>query len=379
MIERVKIGCSAAKQPQQAIMELKQQLDQPDLGLVLVFFSIDYDLPAIAAELESAFAGVTVVGCTTAGEIGPLGYSRGSISGISFPAADFSASVGLFSRLQDLSLGTWRQSAARLHGKHNQRYQLIDDDGTFGLLLVDGMSIREEPLVRMVTSVMSHIPIIGGSAGDDLHFESTYVLHQGKLYADSALLILITTALPFKAFKAQHFVSTDQRMVVTAALPEQRIVTEINGRLAGPEYARLLGVDAQQLTPMVFAAHPVVVKMGDSEYVRSIQKVNDDGSLTFFCAIDVGIVLRIASGVDLVTNLSNTFKGLKETLGPAQAMITCDCILRRLEIEQKGLSEQVSELLKENRSIGFSTYGEQIDGIHVNQTCTGIVIGYERD
>ena len=33
--------------------------------------------------------------------------------------------------------------------------------------------------------------------------------------------------------------------------------------------------------PLAFAAYPVVVRIGGSEYVRSIQKVNPDHSLSF--------------------------------------------------------------------------------------------------
>lgn len=38
----------------------------------------------------------------------------------------------------------------------------------------------------------------------------------------------------------------------------------------------------QDLGPMRFAASPVVVMIDGTDYVRSIQKANQDGSLTFF-------------------------------------------------------------------------------------------------
>ena len=380
MVDSTRIGCSILQDSKALVSDLKGQIDQLDLALVVVFCSVSYDLPEIARELERAFPKVVVVGCTTAGEIGPKGYSRHSVSAISFSVTDFSVSVELYKDLHDFPLGRWRTNTSSLHSRHNSLYHLNSDSKTFGLLLVDGMSIREEPLVRVVASAIPQIPLIGGSAGDDLNFEQTYIFYQGKLWSDAALLILITTALPFKLFKTQHFVASDQRMVVTAAIPEHRIVTEINGLPAGPEYARQLGLEGmEQLSPMVFAAHPVVVKMGDAEYVRSIQKVNSDGSLTFFCAIDVGVVLRTAQGVDIVTNLKQMLEHVHHQVGPPQALITCDCILRRLELEQHGLLSPVSELLTNNNGVGFSTYGEQINGVHVNQTCTGIAIGSHGD
>ena len=55
--------------------------------------------------------------------------------------------------------------------------------------------------------------------------------------------------------------------------------------------------------------------------------------------------------------------------------IGCDCFLRRLEIENDGGVESVATLLRQQRVIGFNTYGEQFNGMHINQTFTGVAIG----
>lgn len=39
-------------------------------------------------------------------------------------------------------------------------------DSSFALLLIDGPSIREEPVTRAMQSTLGKIPLIGGSAGD---------------------------------------------------------------------------------------------------------------------------------------------------------------------------------------------------------------------
>jgi hypothetical protein len=181
--------------------------------------------------------------------------------------------------------------------------------------------------------------------------------------------------LPFTIFKTQHFISTDERLVVTEADTARRVVKEINGLPAAQEYARLVGVDVHELNPMRFAASPVVVMIDGTDYVRSIQKANPDGSLTFFCAIEEGLVLRVAHGVNLVDNLEQTFDKIRKDVGKPQIVIGCDCILRNLEISHNGLKDQVGEIFKNNNTIGFSSYGEQSHGVHVNQTLTGIAIG----
>jgi len=37
--------------------------------------------------------------------------------------------------------------------------------------------------------------------------------------------------------------------------------------------------------------------------------------------------------------------------------------------------DRVEEVFRDNNTIGFSSYGEQYLGVHVNQTLTGIAIG----
>jgi hypothetical protein len=118
-----------------------------------------------------------------------------------------------------------------------------------------------------------------------------------------------------------------------------------------------------------------MLRLGGRHYVRSIQKANEDGSLTFFCAIDEGLVLRLASGENLVENLRAAFDEARRDVARIKLTIGCDCILRRLEIRDKRLEAAVNGILKENHVIGFNTYGEQFQSIHINQTFTGVVLG----
>lgn len=238
--------------------------------------------------------------------------------------------------------------------------------------------MREEVVARTMQDALGRIPLAGGSAGDDLDFGKTYVYVDGAFRSDCAALTLVTTQLPFTVFKTQHLVSTEQRLVITEADTAQRVVKEINGLPAAEEFARLLGIGVKELTPSRFAASPVVVRIDGNDYVRSIQKVNSDGSITFYCAIEEGVVLRMARGVDLVENLEQAFARIRAQIGSPQLVIACDCILRRMEVVQNHLEDRVGEIFKSNNAVGFNTYGEVFRGVHINQTLTGIAIGMSR-
>ena len=374
-VRSIRTGQSCSTEARQAVQEFHAAVAQPDMELVVFFCSSEYELDVLAAEMCRLFAGIQVVGCTTAGEIGPAGYRQHSLSGVSFSAGSCVAASGLLDRLSQFDITRGHDFAQNLLQQLENKDSDAGPDNSFALLLIDGMSIREEPVAHALQHALGKIILIGGSAGDDLKFAKTFVYSDGRFHSDSAVLILISTSSPFKIFKTQHFVPTDERLVVTEADPARRIVKEINGLPAATEYARLVGVDVHELNAKRFAASPVVVVIDGTDYVRSIQKANADGSLTFLCAIEEGLVLRVAHGVDVVNNLELAFDKIRAEIGPFQLVFACDCILRNLEISQDGLKDRVEEIFRRNNTIGFSSYGEQFHGVHVNQTLTGVAIG----
>lgn len=374
----IRTAQSCAADPREAVNEFHAGVKSPNMALVIFFCSSEYDLDALAAEMRSRFSGVQIVGCTTAGEIGPAGYREHSLSGASFPADSFAAAVGLLDDLQQFEIARGYTFAQTLMQKLETLAPQSRADNSFALLLIDGLSVREEPVTHVFQDALGRLPLFGGSAGDGMKFAKTYVFYDGRFHSDSAVLILVSTPLPFRIFMAQHFATTEERAVVTAANTADRLVMEINGLPAVQEYARLIGMDASQLHSGHFAASPFVVRIGGTDYVRSIQKANRDGSLRFYCAIEEGMVLRLAHSDDLEQNVVQTFEQIHDAIGPLRLVIAFDCIFRNLEMTRCGVKHRVGEIFRKNRAVGFSTYGEQYRGVHINQTFTGVAIGAPR-
>ena len=67
--------------------------------------------------------------------------------------------------------------------------------------------------------------------------------------------------------------------------------------------------------------------------------------------------------------------GGNQRLGAPLLTIGCDCFLRRLELEDSDNLEPIGRYLRDQRVLGFNTYGEQFNGMHINQTFTGVAIG----
>lgn len=370
----VRIGSTAVRDAAAAARDLAGQIAQPDAAVTLVFASPEYDLVALGPALAAALP-APLVGCTTAGEITPDGYASGTLVGLSVAGGDLEvcalrhAPLAAASRAGvEATLDAARRALSEARERH-------PGAAAFGFLLVDGLSIMEEQVTAVLATALDDLPLVGGSAGDDLRFGKTHVLADGVFAQDTAVLVLCVTSLPFAVIKTQHFTASDLRVVITRATPARRLVHEINGRPAADEYARLVGVARGALGPEVFSNHPLMLRFGGEYYVRSIQRAQEDGTLTFFCAIDEGVVLRLARGENLVENLAAALAEASRAVPRPAVTLACDCILRRLEIVGKHLEPDVAGLLAEHRVVGFSTYGEQFGSLHVNQTFTGIMLG----
>ena len=247
--------------------------------------------------------------------------------------------------------------------------------GVFGILLVDGMCRREEAVVSALQMALDEIPIVGGSAGDGLKFERTFVVHDGRALTDAAVLTLVATDLPFRTFRNDNYEPTSIKMVVTEADTENRIVKELNAEPAAKEYARVCGILDTTLDAFSFASHPVLVGVGGKYFVRSIQRVNPDGSLSFFCAIDEGLVFTAARRLDPMESLARLFERIEGELGEVDLYLGFDCVLRQLAAEREQAAQPMSNFYRAKRVVGFNTYGEQFTSMHVNQTFTGVAIG----
>ncbi|MER8631261.1 FIST signal transduction protein [Mesorhizobium opportunistum] len=347
-----------------------------DAGFALLFFSQSLvEADALSQALLTHAPGLHHAGCSTAGEITPQGLEDGHVLAMLLPSAAFTAVSTMVDDLSSSGMdritgeveALRRNLRGRVGGEHTRN--------TFALCFIDGLSYAEEAVSSAIHWGLDDIPLLGGSAGDDLKFETTRLISNGRVTSDSAIIVLIATEIPFHVFKTDNFVPTDEKLVVTASDADHRIVREFNATNAADEYAASVGILPQTLTPLSFASHPVVVKVGGEYYCRSIQRMHADGSLSFFCAIDDGVVLSIAQPKDMVESTRAALREVEERLGGIDLILGFDCVLRRLDARNRQVFRDISELYRMNNVVGFGTYGEQYRSMHLNQTFTGIAFG----
>jgi hypothetical protein len=352
-----------------AVADIAEQLCASSDDTVFLFCSSRYNLTKLADALKQRLSG-NVIGCTGAGLLGLRGYQRGGMTAACLPKAAYAVEPFLLKPLSQCHV----QIPAIAETLRSRASEPFTSRKTFGVLLVDGLSQMEESLVAVLETHLKGIPIVGGSAGDDLRLRDTHVYHEGAFHSDAAILALVTTDVPFELLHVHHFVPSQRKVQITTANAKARTLYEIDGQNAALAYADLVEVSMADLNPNVFSKHPLLVEHNGRHYVRSIQRVNGDGSLMMYSAVESGVVAWIGEPRDPLIVLAEAFESLTPAVHNPSLVLGFDCVLRRLELEQHRLDVAVGRCMAEHNVVGFCTYGEQFGNRHMNQTFTGVAL-----
>ncbi len=363
----IKIAYSIKTDPFVAAEEIHTAAVGMKPTLVLFFASSIYNSEDIADAMGRAFPDTNTAGCSTAGELtsGKMLHKslvamiieRDIIDSISASPLDLNHIDGAVKVVTDLA-ATFNKTPIDLN----------PEDYT-GLILIDGMSGAEESVMEKIGDI-TDITIIGGSAGDDLAFAKTHIYFNGRVYDNSALILLLKMSCSFDFIKTQSFCGTGIKLIPTKVDKAERMVKEFNNESATVAYGKAVGTDPSKVAD-VFMKHPVGLISDEGPFVRSPQKV-DGNSIRFFCQIIEGLELELLKSTDIIEDTKKAIDEMEKKHGKIKGLINFNCILRTLELEQTGRSEEYGKLFADIPTVGFSTYGEEYIG-HINQTATMLV------
>jgi hypothetical protein len=97
-------------------------------------------------------------------------------------------------------------------------------------------------------------------------------------------------------------------------------------------------------------------------------QILEDGSLQCACAIDEGVVFRVASQVDYVAQLQRAFDRMHRELGNKLLVLGFECAARREVVNQHHLQEKVFAQFRASNVWGFSCMGEQSNSLNMNNS-----------
>ncbi|WP_176736514.1 FIST N-terminal domain-containing protein [Oligoflexus tunisiensis] len=370
-------GVSQLSDGAAAVAAIVSQWPRTKPSFIFVFHSTQQDSNAVAQAVEKHYPGVPCAGCSTSGEHMNGAHYNGSLvmAGIWSPEIRWQATV--LDKLNSLDETRARKTVDQMLQNFALDRDHINPDRQFCVTFIDGLSMKEELVSALVADALEGIPLLGGSAGDDLKFKETRIIVNGKSYPQAAALIMADSQDGFRIIKHQHFLKTPRQLVVTRVDTAQRRVYELDGMPALEAYAASLGMPVSQVTADVAFVNPLLFRVNNELYVRSVQKIESDGSIVFYCGVEEGMVLEIGDHLDMPAALQKDIQSFQSAQQPAEFFLACNCILRALEAGKDNNFPQLGNSLQSisRNIIGFDTYGEQLNGLHINQTLVGIALG----
>jgi len=364
----MKTAYSTGKTIREVSRDLQGQLGGIHLRAILFFASSTFDPDALGLEIGNAFDGAAVFGCTTAGEIVSGKMLKRSVVAMAFETEVIDRIK--LCVIEDLHNKYAIDNAFATFEEYFGESMLDMDPGKYvGIILADGLSKVEEKLMDKIGD-LTNVWFVGGSAGDDLQFKTTYVFADGNAYSNSAVLALIKPKVGFDIIKTQSFSSLGKTLRATKVDEFEREVIEFDGKPAIVAYADAIGSSVKD-APGHFMSQPVGLMVDDEPYVRSPQQVKD-GGMVFYCNVKEGTELSVLQSTDIVEDTRKAIESRQREIGSIGGIINFHCILRTLELENKGQTEAYGKIFADIPTIGFSTYGEQCVG-HMNQTSAMLV------
>ncbi len=338
----------------------------PAMGLY--FASSQFEARELSRQMQQLFPATPMFGCSSAGEIVSGKMLKHSVVLMLF---DLDVIDDVCVEMVENLSGDYRISDVlhRIETYYGMPIAEMNYQEYVGIILIDGLSLQEERIMEKIGD-STNLTFIGGSAGDDLQFQKTYVYANGRAYENAALLALIKPTVGFDVIKTQSFCPLKQTLLATKVDESAREVLEFNHKPALQAYAEAIGTSVEHLAE-AFSRFPVGLMIGDEPYVRSPQAIVGD-RIRFYCQIKDGMELNLLVSTDIIADSREAIRSKQAELGNISGIINFHCILRTLELEEKGLTEAYGQLFADIPTIGFSTYGEQYIG-HINQTSTILV------
>jgi len=370
-----RIATTRAPRTSDAVAELLDGLGPGPFSLVLLFASTRHDPAELAGRLSGRLD-APLTGCTTAGEIGPGGYLEGGVVAAGLGRVEgLRAHVFASEQARGIDLATfehWRREFDRNR----------EDPGTslrgrgLGIVLADGLCGCEEHLVAGLYDRFQPLSLVGASAGDDVQYRGTTVFAGERALAGGLVFVVLETGpIPCRTFRLQDAEPVSEPLVITAARVNQRHVVEIEGRPAVEVFAGIAGVTPERLDERVLTGHSLMVTIGGEMYIRSVRRALPDGALELHSAIDEGVVVRVGRSEDTTASMSRFLEDLDRRGEHPDLALCFDCLHRRWELERQQRLGTASRLLSRLPVVGFTTYGEITDSLHVNQTMSGALLG----
>lgn len=329
----------------------------------ILFAAIDFDYALILQEIQQAFPEIDLIGCTTDGEMSSiLGFQQDSLTLMLFCSDTVDIHAGVGYRAKENPLAAAQQAVQQATEKCKTPAKIcVTLPASY---LADGSTTNGELILAGLKSALgSHIPILGGAAGDQFRFQTAYQFFGNEVFTDALPILIFSGDILFSYGTGCGWTPIGCKSIVTKS--HGTIVDEIDGVSALKFYQRYLG-DRQPT-----AENPLAVYEGNSDryYMRVPNTCAPNGSINFLGSVPENAIIQMTD-----FNRDDVLYGVKTSLQTAlenypgtepDAILLFSCCCRRWLLGTRAKEEYqiiqqelYQKLAKEIPICGFYTYGE---------------------
>lgn len=275
---------------EQAVSHLANR--RPDM--TLVFSSIRFADPRLLKGIRSVTGQAPLVGCTDAGGINTAGPKRRAVTviGLIIKGGAFFTGVG-----SSISQNP-RQAGEALAASLQQ--QPIENPRAL-LMFPDGLASNSSELFPAIQKAFGRsLPLAGGAAADDFHFQKTFQFFNEEILTDSVPAALLCGDIRVGIGVRHGWAPVGRPRRVTRSAGH--MVYELNGRPAVSIYEDYLGLKREELIQEPLAnvtiTYPLGTEVrGQAEYLlRDAIRVGRAGSLICTGDLPEGSDVRLMIG-----------------------------------------------------------------------------------
>lgn len=380
----IQVGSSVAPDTDAAVAEALIPLRQAGPPkLVLLFASSAHDLGRAAALVADALGEEVLIGCSTAGELGPDRSSLGGLTLWALGGEGFSVSLGMGQGGPEGLRQAATEAAHCLDRLERRAHTVL-------VLLADGLCGDQVEVVRGAYEVAGvEVPLVGGCAGDDLAMEGTRQVFGRRLLHQAVVAAAISSDAPIGIGVSHCWEPRSAPMLVTAStgtevisLDDKPALDVVLEAFDAPQDVRQ---DPERFTHWV-TTRPLGIRRRDRIEIRYVAGADFSRRVLHTIAeVPQGGLAHLMQG-DGHSVLEATQQACEMAVealagAPMRGLLLFDCVARRSVLSDERIREEVQRINTVCGDVpvgGFYTYGEiartrGAGGFH-NQTLVALAL-----
>ncbi len=357
---KVAVGHSNDPDSDSAIAEALEQCQMTLAGEIpaagILFAAIDFEHSVILREINRAFPGIELIGCTSDAEMSSvLEFEEDSVTLMLFCSDEVEIRAGIGKGLSKDIVAATKQAVEQAQAKSNlksHQFCLTTPES----LTVDAVSIVDS----LKRALGENFPILGGLACDNWKFHQSYQFFNTEILNDSVPILMFSGKILFSYGVANGWHPIGRKAVISKA--DKNIVYEIDNQPALDFYDDYIG----GLTPSPEYPLAILDPQANDFYTRAPYNCDRQSKSIYYLAqVPEKAVVQIAqaSREDILSAAKTSItKALKTYRGnQPQAALFFSCLARHQLLGTRTKEEYQlakSSLSQAVPSCGFYTNGE---------------------